>query len=412
MRLPVAARRSGVVWFLPLLFAFGSLHSVDALATHSGYAVSDIASSSYVIYVLCPLLAGYAAFASRGWARFHAPLRTSRSGLRVALNAWGSLAFGGVIVVVSTVVLSAWVVPRDRMTWLVLLLDAATVFACVLFGLAAAWALPVVVAAPVVALVTFVWICYLPATGSEFLHYLTPTLTGCCAQSVQPSGVAARSILLIASTVALGVIVMLSPQHWSRRPRWIVGATVLLVLGTAFGLAATSVKLSDEHLLLTTVEPRTGALTCGRTEGVEVCVWPEGKAQAAVIADVAADMNTSLDAWGFPEITEAGNGSQAGERVMVESTPSISSATVGYSLAQGYVRLHLACAQGGRQVIDPRVAFLAMGAGGATANDLAGEFSPDEIAVASGWLERADEGSATSDWFFDERDAGQCRSSR
>ncbi|MGD9957958.1 hypothetical protein [Nocardioides sp.] len=411
MRLLVAARRSGVLWFLPVLFAFGSLHAVDALATHSGYAVSDIASSSYVIYILCPLLAGYAAFSSREWARFHAPLRASRSGFRVALNAWGPLAFGGLIVVVSVVVLSAWVVPLDAMTWLVLMLDAATVLACVLLGLAAGWALPVVVAAPVVAMATFVWISYFPATGNEFLHYLTPTLTGCCAQSIQPSAVAARSILLIATTVSVGVIVMLSPRRWSRRPRWIVGVTVLLVVGTAFGLAATSLELSDEHLLLTTVQPRTGALTCSTTEEVEVCVWPDGKAQAAVIADIAIDMNSRLWKWDFPEITEAGNGPRTGERVMVESTPTINSATVGYSLARGYVRLHLACDQGGRQFIDPRVAFLAMGAGGATAKDLTGEYSPEDIAVASGWLDRADDGAATSNWFFDDHDAEQCRSS-
>lgn len=403
-------RWSGALWFLPVLFGLGSLHAVNSLSTRSGYTVSDVASTSYVIYMLCPLLAGFAAYGFRGWARFHGSVRSRRSGLRVVLNAWFPLLVGGPLVVLVTILVSSWSLPTDSMTWQVLAIDVVTALACVLVGMAAGWAFPVVVAAPVVSFALFVWIAYLPSTGNETFHHLTPTLTGCCAQSVQPSGVAVRAILLLTGTVCVGVLGMLVSRAWSRTPRPLVAALLVGAIVMGVGLASVSLTASGEELKLTTVEPRETPLSCSVARGIRVCSWPEGRSRAGEIAGVGVEMNRQFREWGFPEITEIGTSMAGGDVVAVESTPSLRGRHLGFSLAKGYVRLHLDCPKGGRDVVDQRVAFLALTIGGAGVDELTGEFSPEIIRVAAEWADKTNQSGPLSAWFFDEDSAFQCRS--
>ena len=177
---------------------------------------------------------------------------------------------------------------------------------------------------------------------------------------------------------------------------------LVAVLAGAFASAAVSANASDERLLLTVVQPRSTPLTCTTDDDVRVCLWPEGQPRAAEITAAATHLNEGLARLGLPRVEEISN-RDASDAVTVESTPSLRGTYLTLSLASGYVRWQLGCPDTARQVTDQRVAFLALTTGGATEDDLRGEYSPEDIEVASSWADRQGTPEAAA-WFLGSED--------
>lgn len=415
MRISVAFRWAGAWWFLPVLFGLGSLHAATSLSVNTGYPVSDVNNTSYVIYLMAPLLSGYAAFAGRRWRRFHATARSRRRGFSVIANSYGPLLVGGPVAVVAAVLVSAGTAPWGVSVWAVLLLDVMAVLACLMLGIACGLAVPPVVAVPVVSIATLSWIIFLPSTSSAYLHHLTPTLTGCCATPNEPSSVALRSLYVLLAIVCLGIAAALAPREWSRRSRTALVAAALLSITLGVLGATASLAASDEDLKLTLVEPRHDPIRCDAVDGVRACSWSEGRDTARRAAQLAAALNGGLRSWGFPEITEVSSSESPGALV-IDTSQGTSGLYLDLTLAEGYVRQQLDCPEEGREGVDARTAFLAIALLDVAPDDLRGEFSPESIASGEASAELAADPAAgpgaLGDWFLDPTARAGCRPAR
>ncbi|QCX26327.1 DUF7224 domain-containing protein [Nocardioides jishulii] len=371
---------------------------MDSLVARSGYPVSDLVDASYVIYLLCPVLAGFAAYGMRGWVTFHRSLRARRSELAVLVNAWWPLLWGGPVLVVVTVLVASWTWPPDAASWTVLLLDALTAMLCIVAGLAVGRVFPTAVAAPLVSVGVFVWIAYLPSTSSPVLHHLTPTLTGCCALSVEPSDVALRAQLTLVGGALVGLAVMTAARRLLGSSRSLHALVMALVLVSATGAASVVLATSDEQLTLTTVQARTAELSCADEAGIRVCLWPESASRTGQVGAAVADLNEALVPRGFPAV-DATSSDEGADNMYVDVTPLAGPGEVTAAVARGYVNHVLDCGPRERAKVDARVAFLAVTAAGVSPEELRGEYAPEDIDEAIRQAGAA--GAAARTWFFD-----------
>lgn len=380
MSIRAAFRFSGAWWFLPVMLAVGTVFPMMNNVIVVGYPTGDLSIAGTGLGYNGPLLAAVAAYAWRGWAPFHRPLRTTRSGPLVLMTSGWPLLVGGPLVGCLAIVGAARSLPNDRASWVLLSLFFVVLLCCAMLGVAFSWALPAVLSVPIAAGATFVWINYLAATNSPRLHHLTPPINGFATVS-QPATSAVVAVMLLSLTVIAGLVLVLALTRWDRQRRLVNGALVAAVLAAACALAWSSLSWSSQRLNLLAAEPRTTPLQCADHGEVEVCLWPESASRSDEVAAAAIRVNSELRDWALPEILRVSAGPATAGVTGVDATPGSSTPELTLSLARGYLSQRLGCEVIGDRETDQRVTLLAVAVTGPDA--LEPLVAPDTLAQAT-----------------------------
>lgn len=399
-----ALRSTGAWWFLPVLLAIGTVFPALNGVAVTGYAAGDLSAAGTGLSYGGPLLAGMCAYTWSGWTQFHRPLRSLRGGPATLLMRGWPLLIGGPLVGCIAVAATARTVPSDQQSWTVMSLFLLTLLACGMLGAAMAGALPVVLAVPLAAGLTFVWINYLVATPSPRLHQLAPPILG-FATSSQPALSAVLAVALLSSTVVVGSLVLLSVTPWDRSPPVVNAALLATVVVSAVGLAWWSSSWPGQRHNLMAAEPRTTSLHCETYDQVEVCLWPESADKADDVAVVAGRMNAQVEGWDLPPIGAVSARSAALGVTSVDATPGIGLASMTLSLAAGYLNERVGCEIAGSEETFLREVVLAAAVSGAGV--LEGEVDPDTLAAANQLLTLPS--SELGDWFESGLSEIRCR---
>ncbi|MQW76735.1 hypothetical protein GHK92_12685 [Nocardioides sp. dk4132] len=390
-----------------MLFALGMWMSTANYSAHSGYVVSDISAAGIALCYSGPLLAGFAAFWFRGRPRFHRTMRSSRSGVAVLLTGGWPLLIGGPLVCCAAVLLSARALPTDLVSAQLMVVFFAVLAACALLGAVSAWALPVVIAVPASTIACFMWISYLPSTGSPLLHHMSPTIDG-FAPTARPASSGIVAVLILAATVALGAIACLGRRTWDRTPRLAAVPVMLAVPLLAVGLSAGYLHTSTAPMGLMVTQDRSTPLTCTTHHGLKVCLWPEVADRAEEVVEATASMNTTLESWGLPRITTIGQDrQQASDALYLRVDGTTDPAGLRLMLAEGYIEQQkTSCAAGEGQAFYERSVVLARAQGVSTA-ELAAEFPQETLKAASEVVQEFG-GRELGAWFTEGLDQVRC----
>lgn len=382
MRWAIAGRWSTAWLILPITFAVGGAHAATGLATRDGYTVSDLASSGYIVYLLAPIYAGTTAFALRGWWRLQSQWRGTRAGSTRLLNALGPLWIGSVLVTLLVVSAGALSLPNNLDSLLVVAVAAGATATAVLCGAVASWALPTVAAVPVAAVGSFMWIAFLPSTSSPILHYLTPTITGCCAPPVQPSRIYIQTMFIVFVSLTLAVLLLTSWRGFLGARRLIAAPLAVGVVLVPFALGALRAQAAPGNLTLTPVTARTGAQSCREADSIRVCTWPELEPRQNEIAAFTGRLNILLTTLQLPPIGRIQEGTSADDAVAIAVFPRETPTGLQRAIVDGYVKSTAPCAAENRDEGDARVIYLAVKAGLVGIDELRGSFAPSAISLA------------------------------
>lgn len=377
----------------------------------SGYPAGDLAQSSVGLYVAAPLSAAFMALQYRGFTHLITPLRITRPGVVVALRAWWPLLIGPPTALCLAVMVTAGAFPNDLAAWSLILIDFLTVLTAVLTGLVCAWAMPTVVAVPLVAVLWFVWIGYGPASTSTLVHNLDSTF-GCCSSDTRPAAVAVHATVLLLMVITVGIGCLLASPRAPRFPRPIVGAALTSVVVAAFASGVAVLRTADEPLNLTATEPRTTPLSCRPIDGVEVCLWPENRDRAGTLAAVVAKLNPELKYVGLRPIDAVTQAGRNADAVSVEAGERLSEQEIRLGVVSGYVDLQSGCRGAVGPASDRAAAFVALLAG-AHLDQLAARFGPSSVAEARRALARVQDAPQTGGvWFHHELSEIDCARAR
>ncbi|WP_377325753.1 hypothetical protein ACFJIY_11580 [Pimelobacter simplex] len=353
-----AVVRSGAAWFLPVLFALAAWYGAR-LTVPIGYAAGDLAQAGIGLYVAAPATAAFMALQYRGFTSLTRPLRSVRSGLRLAVRAWWPLLLGAPTALCLAVLVSGRAVPDDGPAWALLAIDFLTVLTAGLTGLACAWAFPAVVAVPLAAVGWFAWIGYGPASASTLVHNLDSTF-GCCSSDTRPAAVAVRATLLLLLVTSASIACLLAPARSARIPRPLVAVALVAALAAGFGAGAATLGTSDRPLDLTATEPRTTSLTCRTTYDVEVCLWPENGDRAVALARIVNALGPELRLLGLAPVHRLVQGGPVPDAVSVEAGAGLSSQDLRLGVASGYVDARAGCRSAPSAARDRSVALVAL----------------------------------------------------
>lgn len=399
-----AFRVTGAWWFLPLMLVLGTALPLLNEVTQSGYGVADLSGAGIGLAYNVPLLAAVTAYAAKGWAQTHAPLRARRRGLIVTRGLW-PLLIGGPVVGCVTVCSVARTVPATWPAWALMATYFAVLAAGSVLGLAMSWALPVVVAVPSAALLCFAWMNYPPATSSRELHQLTPMIDG-FAMSAQPSRTAVAAILAVSGVMTCGVLLIFVATRWEYAPRWLAAPTVLMILLLASFTGWQIVAASSQPLNLMAAEPRSSPLTCARDDAVEICLWPESRDQLEAVGQSADRLNGPLAAWGQPTIDYVTVRPRGSRDVSVDVSRGLDQAGLAMSLAAGYIDHRVGCVARPDRGMQDMVLVLAL-ASGARVENLADRANPDTLKRAT--TRFAQSSDQTSMWINKGIERATCR---
>ena len=398
MRISAAIRVSGALWFVPAVFALQTLILLGETAT-TGYVQSDYARAvAYGLYPAGPLLAGVAAYKFHGFRRFHSVAPQLRFG--VALRAYAPLVGGTVLAVLMAMILRVVEVPTDVRTLVILGLAAMTLAVCGLWGLAAAWTFPTVLAVPVAMALPFYWIAYTPSMGGAIYRQLSPEIP-CCRVDMQLSPTFMLGLGSLTSLLLIGLAASLLPRRWSVLPRAASLVTVTGVIVTSVFLSIVLVRSRGMPVPESIDQPRTTRLVCITRFSQETCVWPEQLAMARAVAPEIQNLNERLRAWGMPVVDGVNQATPVGGQIAVRT------ATVGFEtrndmllfVGAGYVAREARCLQGlrGDKAADERVAAIALSMGWSPSPN---SIPPEAVAVAQTNVEG--DRHQFADWFYSE----------
>lgn len=401
-----ALTRTGAAWFVPLMFALSCLFATRSTFP-SGYPAGDLAQSSVGLYVAAPLSAAFMALQYRGFTHLITPLRVTRSGVVVAFRAWWPLLLGPPAALVMAVMVTAGAFPNDLAAWSLVFIDFLTVLTAVLTGLVFAWAIPTVVAVPLVAVLWFVWIGYGPASTSTLVHNLDSTF-GCCSSDTRPATVAVQATVLLLTVITVGIGCLLASPRAPRFPRPPVAAALTLLIVAAFASGVAMLRTADQPLNLTATEPRTTPLSCRAIDGVEVCLWPENRDRAETVAAVVAKLNPELTSVGMRPINALTQANRNADAVSVEAGEGLSEQEIRLGVVFGYIDLQSGCRGTVGPARDRVAAFVGLLAG-APPDELATRFGSSSMAAARLALAQLQEAPKTGGvWFRRELSEVDC----
>ena len=366
-------RSSSATWLAPLLAAFVALLLSDDLTTGvtPGYWPSALGHATFALPFVAPACATAGAWEgsriTRGNVTHWAP---TRSGLGIALPL---LVPVFVLGAVGMAIAAALTISRGQpdigtpplgmvVVWLVIL--AAHSFAGFLLGKR----LPLVVAAPLALILSFVLTAYPAAMEPLWLrHMVTGGMDECCSLSQTLDWRGAASAVALALGVIAAAVVVLTAL--SRRVRIALGIVALVAGLTgsgwlAYGLPVDPVQArSADQLQCTGSNPR-------------VCIWPELSQQADMIRENAADARKRLQQAGLTVPTELTMDSQPRPGALSigswpKPTPSQVRSGVGTALVPS-----------GPPACVPTAVWLALPAG-AGPQDIAGRYGEPNTAIAT-----------------------------
>ena len=377
MRAVTALRVTGAWWVLPLIFLGTSVLGSSVTPFLSGYPASDLASTSLALGLVAPVAGALVAHAFRGFPKFMRSQPAVRSGLRVVLRQWWPLLLGIPAAACLGLLVAARAVPDDASSWSLLLLAFLTLLGFASMGLLASWGLPVVISVPLVAAVGFGWLSWTPSTDNVWLHNMNATFPACCSDDTRPARIALAAGTCVALVLVLVALALLGTRRWARLPRVAVAAALVMALAAApaVGIAVAS---RSHHLTLQAVEERTTALTCKRSSGTDVCLWPEAKERAAAVGERVKKLDDALRERGFPAVGAVTQGGRDHRAVSVQAADDLTDADLTYSLAAGYVDRAVGCLGAVGESRDARVAFVAL-LGGLRTADLDGVLPPQQV---------------------------------
>ncbi|GGU41765.1 hypothetical protein GCM10010211_01040 [Streptomyces albospinus] len=378
-------RSSSATWLAPLLAAFVALLLSDDLTagvTH-GYWPSALGQANFALHFVAPACATAGAWegsrVTRGNVAHWAP---TRSGLGIALPLLVPVfvlgAFGMAVAAALTISTGQPDIGTPPLgmvlVWLVVL--AAHSFAGFLLGKR----LPVVVAAPLALLLSFVLTAYPAAMEPLWLrHMVTGGMSACCSLAQTPDWRAAASALVLAVGVIAAAVVVLTVL--SRRAR-----TVLVGIALVGGLAGSGWLAYGLPADPVNARPADQLQCAG--DNPRVCLWPELSGQADMIREHAADARNRLQQAGLTvpaELTMEKQSTQGSLFIGAwpKPTPSQVRAGVGTALLPSEPP---ACATSGpfpgADAYAPTAAWLALTAG-ADPQDVASRYGEPESTVAT-----------------------------
>lgn len=375
-------RSSSATWLAPLLAAFVALLLSDDLTagvTH-GYWPSALGAAAFALPFVAPACAAAGAWEgsrlTRGNVAHWAPTRTALGialPLLVPVFVLGAVGMAvAAALTISTSLPDVGMPPIGMiLVWLVIL--AAHSMAGFLLGKR----LPLVVAAPIALVLSFVLTAYPAALEPLWLrHMVTGGMSSCCALDQDPSWRAAASAVVL----ALGVISACALALTMLRARtFVISAALVAGLAgsgwLAYGLPADPVSA------------RSGDQLQCNGEAPRVCLWPE-LSQPTMVRESASDARHRLQQAGLTVPSTLTMAEHAGKGALFigawdDPTAEQVRAGVGTALMPSGPP---ACAQSGSSfpgadAYGPSAAWLAMTAG-AKAHEVAGRYGEKESAVA------------------------------
>jgi hypothetical protein len=280
---------------------------------------------------------------------------------------------------------------------------AITVAACAHLGILLGWALPAVVAIPLGAVVTFWWFAYTTAYEVPLLHNMNATFAACCSSNAQPVPGAVLAGSCLALVVCVGTVALMKDCTWAGRPRaWVVAGTALVV-AAAGGVGSLVAVTAVDRLTLAAIEPRTSTVTCTEVRSVQLCLWPEERGRAALVARLAEELEVPLLRWGLPGIARVDSDPRSRDAVAVRAGRALTDDQIRYSLAAGYVDDFLDCPGSTGPARDERVAALLLAQ---NVDDLAQVLAPEVIERAQARLRAAP--AAVGSWFRSGAETASC----
>jgi hypothetical protein len=298
------------------------------------------------------------------------------------------------------VAVTAGAVPNDLPAWSLTLIDFMTVLTAALTGLACAWALPTVVAVPLVAILWFVWIGYGPASTNLLVHNMDSTF-GCCSSDTRPAIVAVRATLLLLLVVSLGIGCLLASSQSARIPRPLIATALTILLVAGFGAGFAVLQTSGQRLNLTATEPRTTPLACSTGPSLEICLWPENRGRTAALSAVVSQLNPQLQRMGMDTIHNLTQANRKREAVSVEAGTRLSPQDLRVGVAVGYVDLQSRCRGASGPARDQSVALVAR-LTGLRPDDITTRLGARAVAAAEKALAQGqDAPEAVGVWFHD-----------
>ena len=300
--------------------------------TSDPYAMALTAAGTITLAFVAPICAALGAWEGSRFRRaawWQAP--HVRSGAVIAAWSTGPVIIAGSVAVTLAVMLqltrAGLFVPDARLLALTVLVIAAHT----MLGFAAGLWVSVVIAAPAMLIVSFLWMAFLATIEPLWVRHLNGSLATCCGlqQDLAPAALAAAS--LVAVGMIASALLLIAQQRWSLVRGGI--AVVVLAVGFAAGSAIASPLGPDP-----VIARDASALVCAKDpSGVEVCVWPEHAPRLDEVLGIAAGAVTAWDAAGIPNPRRFSEGAPADQAApafgfSLESTGADIVGALAYSL--------------------------------------------------------------------------------
>ncbi|MER7396921.1 hypothetical protein ABT381_15580 [Streptomyces sp. NPDC000151] len=385
MRWRTVLRSSSAAWLAPLLAAFVAFLLRDDLVAGvtAGYWPSAFGAAAFALPFVTPACAAAGAWEgsriTRGNIAAWAP---ARSGLAIALPLLLPVLVLGLLGMAVAVGFTVTETAPHGGTpplgvaamWLVIVLANA------MAGFLLGRKLPLVIAAPLALILSFVLTAY-PATLEPLWlrHMVTGGVNGCCSldQTLSWRAIASATVLALAVVLAAGLALTAAGKRAVR-----IGATGLLVAGLlgsgtlAYGLPAEPTNARS-----------TAALSCSGSQP-QVCVWPELRSHLTAITRDAADARQRLQHAGMSVSARLTMAEHPGAGALyIGSWEQPTSDNVRFGVAGGLLPANPpACAAKGDfpgdAAFGPLASWLALTAG-ATPSEVANRYGQQEATVAA-----------------------------
>lgn len=287
-----ALRVMPAAWFAVAVAAFSAWYAT-LITSPEGYGTAATAAASGALPFIGAFVAGTAAWEGSRLRRgdvWGGPWVRRR--LRIAFGSLLWPVVAGLIAVTAATATRHLTVAAGAPNASILLVMALDVLAYAAVGFAIGVLAPSAVAIPLAASLALLWVAFVPAMYPVWLRHLTGMYRDCCAlsETIAPEALLASAALDLALIGAAAVACAVNGSRVLRA----LGAVGILVVGAWIGVRFAS------GLTFAPVQPRDASMmTCTRSAGMEVCLWPEHASASARIIAAIGDVRSRWSAAGI-----------------------------------------------------------------------------------------------------------------